>query len=179
MHGHAQRKHPRVRRTRVAIAVAVALVPIVVSAAAFATPGLNVLSAPVKARGTLSPNAGPNLIVSSGSGVHLKTKGSTDIVTQELVIGPAGHTGWHTHPGPVLVTVKEGDFRLIYADDTGCQGTDYSAGDTFVDRGDATVHIGRNMSVTNNVVLWATYFVPGTPGSTLFRIDEADPGTGC
>ena len=51
----------------------------------------------------------------------------------------------------------------------------YEAGDTFVDRGDETVHIARNESLTANVELWATYFVPGTPGSA-FRLDEPLPG---
>lgn len=178
MHEHAARTRRRGAR-RAAVVSAVVLAPILVAAAALATPGFNVLSAPVKARGTLGSNAGPNLVVNSGSGVHLKTKSSTDIVTQEIVIGPAGHTGWHSHPGPVLVTVKEGTLRLIYADDTACRGTEYSAGDSFVDRGDAFVHIARNVSVTSNLVLWATYFVPGDPVTTPFRIDAADPGTGC
>lgn len=178
MHEHAARSRRRGAR-RAAVVCAVVLAPIVVAAAAFATPGFNVLSAPVKARGTLGPTDGPNLVVNSQSGVHIKAKGSTDVVTQEIVIGPAGHTGWHSHPGPVLVTVKEGSLRLIYANDTACQGTDYAMGDSFVDRGDAFVHIARNLSVTDNVVFWATYFVPGTPGTTPFRIDAADPGTGC
>jgi hypothetical protein len=160
------------RRKTIAIAIGVGFVFLV--GGALATPGLNI-SGPVKARGTLAPD----LVANSKSGVHVKTKGSVDLVTQEITIGPAGHTGWHSHPGPVLVTVKEGDMRLIYADDTSCTGTDYSAGDSFVDRGDEVVHIARNMSVTNNLVLWATYFVPGDPVTTAFRIDAPDPGTGC
>jgi hypothetical protein len=73
------------------------------------------------------------------------------------------------------VTVKSGALRLIYADDCTRLGTVYGAGDTFVDRGDETKHIARNESATANVELWATYLVPGTPGTAL-RIDEADPG---
>lgn len=177
MHEHATRSRRRGAR-RAAIVSAVVLAPVVVAAAAFATPGLNVLSASVQARGTLETNAGPNLVVNSKSGVHVKTKGSTDIVTQEIRIGPGGHTGWHSHPGPVLVTVKEGSLQLIYADDTNCTGTVYEAGDSFIDRGDETTHIARASAFTG-VVLWATYFVPGTPTTTGFRIDAPDPGTGC
>jgi hypothetical protein len=78
----------------------------------------------------------------------------------------------------VLVTIKEGSLQLIYADDTSCQGTVYEQGDSFIDRGDETVHIARASPLTG-VVLWATYFVPGTPTTTAFRIDAADPQTGC
>ena len=74
--------------------------------------------------------------------------------------------------------MKEGSLQLIYADDTACQGTSYVQGDSFVDRGDETVHIARASPFTG-VVLWATYFVPGTPVTAPFRIDAADPQTGC
>jgi hypothetical protein len=164
------------RRAVAAAAIGASL--LVFAGAAFATAGSNVLSAPVHARGTLDANAGPNLVVNSKSGVHVKTTGSTDLVTQEIRIGPGGHTGWHSHPGPVLVTVKEGSLQLIYADDDSCLGTVYEAGDSFVDRGDEVVHIAR-ASPFSGVVLWATYFVPGTPVTTGFRIDAPDPGTGC
>lgn len=160
------------------IAAAVGLGGILLVGVALATPGSGLLGAPVHARGTLEPTLGDNLIVNSKSGVHVKTKGSVDLVTQELSFAPGGHTGWHSHPGPVLVTVKAGSLRLIYADDTSCQGTVYEAGDSFVDRGDERVHIAR-ASPFDGMVLWATYFVPGTAGSTPFRIDEPDPGTGC
>jgi hypothetical protein len=165
-------------RRRVGVAAAVGAGMLLFAGGALATMGSNVLSAPVHARGTLGSNAGPNLVVNSKSGVHVKTTGSTDIVTQEIRIGPGGHTGWHSHPGPVLVTVKEGSLHLIYADDAACRGTMYEQGDSFVDRGDETVHIAR-ASPFSGVVLWATYFVPGDPVSTPFRIDAPDPQTGC
>jgi hypothetical protein len=166
-----------VKRPTIAIAIGVGFIMLVGTALA-TTPG-GIISAPVQARGTLGPTDGPNLVVNSKTGVHLKAKGSTNIVTQQITIGPGGHTGWHSHPGPVLVTVKEGTLRLIYATDSACNGTDYPAGSSFVDRGDEVIHIARNMSVSNNVVLWATYFVPGAETTAAFRLDAADPGTGC
>jgi hypothetical protein len=148
------------------------LFPLVVGAA-LATPGL-VSSAPVHARGTLAEG----LIVNSKSGVHFKTKGVADLVTQQLVFPGGGHTGWHSHPGPVLVTVKRGALRLIYADDASCEGTVYEAGDSFVDRGDEVVHIARNMSATDELELWATYIVPGDPPGA-FRLDEPVAPSAC
>jgi hypothetical protein len=169
-----------------AIAVVLGVGFLLLVGAALGTPGSGVLPDPgppapgtrVQARGTLDTNAGPNLVINSKSGVQLRTSASTDLVTQVIAIAPGGHTGWHSHPGPVLVTVKEGSLQLIYADDTSCQGRVYEAGDSFIDRGDETVHIAR-ASPLSGVVLWATYFVPGTPLTTGFRIDAPDPGTGC
>lgn len=159
-------------RRGTAVLLALGVFPLVV-AAALATPGL-VTSASVHARGTVADG----LIVNSKSGIHLKTKGSTDVVTQQIVFPGGGHTGWHSHPGPVLVTVKRGSVRLIYADDPACAGTVYQAGDSFVDRGDEIVHIARNMSATEELELWATYLVPGDPG-TGFRLDEPVAPSAC
>lgn len=156
----------RVRHPRAIVLLVLGVAFPLVAGFALATPGL-VTSAPVHARGTLAED----LIVNSKSGIHLKTKGSADVVTQQLVFPGGGHTGWHSHPGPVLVTVKRGALRLIYADDSTCTGTVYEAGDSFVDRGDEIVHIARNMSATDELELWATYLVPGDPGAPI-RLDE-------
>ncbi len=158
------------KSAKTAIAVGAGFLILVGGALATAPGGI--LMAPVHARGTLEDSQ----IVNSKSGVHLKTKGSADVVTQQIVIAGGGHTGWHSHPGPVLVTIKRGALRIIYAGDERCQGTVYSAGDSFIDRGDATVHIARNESLLSEVELWATYLVPGTPGSA-FRLDEPAAGT--
>jgi len=137
---------------------------------ALATPGVGVLSAPVHARGT---NA-DLLNIHSKAGIKLKTKQPLDFVTQQITIAPGGTTGWHSHPGPVLVTVKSGALTLVYANDLTCGGRTYHAGESFVDRGDEIVHTALNLGDTN-VELWATYLVPGAPGAP-FRLDAPDPG---
>ncbi len=156
------------RMKKAAIAAAVALP--VLGGIALATPGVNVLSATVHARGAHEDR----LAVFSDS-VHLKLKKQVDFVTQQIVIGPGGSTGWHGHPGPVLVTVKSGELTIVYANDKSCKGRTYSAGQSFVDRGDETAHTALNKTPAN-VELWATYLVPGEPG-TPFRIDAPAPGT--
>jgi len=65
---------------------------------------------------------------------------------------------------------------VFYANDETCLGTIYDAGDSFIDRGDAIVHIARNESLLSEVELWATYLVPGTPGAP-FRLDEPAQGS--
>ena len=156
------------RRVQRLVIAAIVLLP-VTGAIALATPGIGVISAPVHARGTHAEL----LNVHSKAGVKLKTKSSVDFVTQQLVFAPGGSTGWHSHPGPVLVTVKSGALTLIYANDPTCAGRTYTAGQSFVDRGDEVVHVARNLGAVP-LEIWATYLVPGAPG-TAFRIDEADP----
>jgi quercetin dioxygenase-like cupin family protein len=162
------RRRGNVRRARLALLVALGL--LIVAGAALATPGIGVLpTTMVHARGTIAEE----LNVHSEAGVKLKTKGSLDVVTQFISIAPGGTTGWHGHPGPVLVTIKSGEMTIYYAGE-GCEGRVYRAGETFVDRGDVTVHTARNEG-TVNLDFWATYLVPGEPG-TPFRIDAPSSG---
>lgn len=89
--------------------------------------------------------------------VKLEAKGGLWVYDQSVTIQPGGHTGWHTHPGPVLVNVVSGTFRVQEAD---CSWEDYVPGRTFVDQGGSNVHIGRNPSGEVNTVLSVTYLVP-------------------
>ena len=157
-----------IRKRRVIVTVVAGLS--LLGGTALATPGIGIIGAPVHARGT---NA-ELLNIHSKAGIKLKTKSSLDFVTQQITIAPGGTTGWHSHPGPVLVTVKAGALTLVYANDPTCAGRVYSVGESFVDRGDENVHTALNRGPTN-VELWATYLVPGAPG-TPFRLDASDPG---
>jgi hypothetical protein len=92
---------------------------------------------------------------------------------QQIVIGPGGHNGWHSHPGPVVVLGKTGELTLFSAEDPTCTGRTYSAGQAFIAGGQGHVHIARNQSQIENTGLWVTYFdvPPGEP----FRIDKPSP----
>jgi quercetin dioxygenase-like cupin family protein len=154
-------------RLKIVVTLVVGL--FVIAGVALATPGIGILGI-VHARGT----SADELNIHSAEGIKLKTRGPVDFVTQQITIQPGGTTGWHSHPGPVLVTVKSGALTLVYADDPTCAGQTYTAGQSFVDRGDETVHTALNLGTTP-VELWATYLVPGAPGAA-FRLDAGDPG---
>jgi hypothetical protein len=143
----------------------------VLAGIALATPGIGILSAPVHARGT----AAELLNVHSKARRQAADEGAGRLRDTADRDRPGGTTGWHSHPGPVLVTVKSGELTLIYADDTSCTGRTYGAGESFVDRGDEIVHTAINRAPAN-LELWATYLVPGAPG-TPARIDAPSPGT--
>jgi len=105
--------------------------------------------------------------------LKLSTRDDVQVVTQTITIAPGGHTGWHSHPGPVFVTISAGTMTFYDADDPTCTPGTYATGDSFVDQGGGHVHIARNEGAVN-LVLYATYLVP--VGAAI-RTDVPDPGT--
>jgi len=106
-----------------------------------------------------------------GYDVDLKSKDNTDILVTNLAIAPGGHSGWHSHPGPVLVVVKTGATTLYHANDPTCTGTRYPAGTVFVEQG-GHVHIARNEGAVEATMVASSFVPAGGPG----RIDAAAPG---
>ena len=76
--------------------------------------------------------------------VKLKTKGVSDVYVTRNTIDPGGQSGWHTHPGPSLITVTVGEITAYDGDDPSCTPKRYRAGEGFVDPGDGHVHLLRN-----------------------------------
>lgn len=133
-----------------------------------ATPGSNAVGT-ILSVGTLPAGAKIN----NAPDLKFSTRDDVQVVTQTITIGPGGHTGWHSHPGPVLVTIAAGTMTFYDADDPTCSPGTYPTGASFVDRGGGHVHIARNEGSVD-LVLYATYLVPvGAP----IRTDAADPGT--
>ena len=96
-----------------------------------------------------------------------------DIATQTITFAPGGQSGWHTHPGPVFISVIEGTMTFYEGDDPDCQPMVLHAGEGFVDgHTDQHAHIARNETAlpAKNLV---TYFVP--PGAAV-RTDAPNPG---
>ena len=107
----------------------------------------------------------------AGYDVDLKSKDNTDIVVTNITVAPGGHSGWHYHPGPVLVVVKTGTITFYMGDDPTCSPRVHPAGTSFSENG-GMVGIARNEGAVEASVV-ATFFVPkGSPT----RLDAADPG---
>jgi len=100
-----------------------------------------------------------------------------DTVMQKIVIAPGGHTGWHSHPGPVVVLISAGAMSFYDGEDATCPARTYSTGQAFVDSGQGHVHIARNEGSVP-LELYVTYFdvTPGAPAPGAFRIDAPNPG---
>jgi hypothetical protein len=128
---------------RPAIAVAIALVVLAaVAAVALASPPSGVTPT-VLARGTYDAfkvRSSPHSPVD----FKAKTKGRTDIVVRRHDYAIGSSTGWHSHPGPVFITVTLGEVTFYERDDPTCTPHVVSAGQGYVDTGQG--HIGRNES---------------------------------
>lgn len=157
------------------VAVCVAMAAATVLGVALATPGSGVVTAPVVARGAFADSTDVKFKITGVGQEVIHVNNAQDTVMQQIVIGPNGHTGWHSHPGPVVVLVKTGALTLYSSEDPTCTGRTYTAGQAFIDSGQGHVHIARNLSPSENLELWATYF--DVPPGGAFRIDIADPGT--
>ena len=86
-------------------------------------------------------------------------------VVAKITVQPGAQFPWHTHPGPVIVNIAQGELTYIMAHD--CVDRPYPAGTAFVDPGRGMVHtaVNRTGEVT---VLLATFFeVPQTGPLTI------------
>jgi quercetin dioxygenase-like cupin family protein len=86
----------------------------------------------------------------------MSSDGPVDFVVEHLTFGAGGTTGWHVHPGPVLVIVKTGTVTKYSAD---CSVNRYSAGQAFVERGPTDVNMVRN-ETTNIAETIVTFIAP-------------------
>jgi len=102
-------------------------------------------------------------------GTLLMTRGLSDVYVVRNVIVPGGHTGWHSHPGPSIVSVVSGQATEYRSDDF--IGTVYPAGTAFADEGGDHAHIIVNEGTTD-LVLIAFQILPR--GATR-RIDVPAP----
>jgi quercetin dioxygenase-like cupin family protein len=103
----------------------------------------------------------------NGYDVELKSHDDTDVAVANIGIPAGGSSGWHSHPGPVLVVVKSGTITHY---DSGCAAEVYGPGTSFTEQG-GHVHKATNQGA-EAVVAVATFLAP--PGAAL-RIDEAKP----
>lgn len=166
-------------RVRLFIAIASATILIVaVAGTALGTPASGVLSAPILARGGFVDQVDVKFKVRGEHGaVVARADGSGQVVVQEITIGPGGTTGWHSHPGPVVVVVKAGALAFVDEERGVCTETTYPAGTAFVDQGQGSIHAAFNRSSTENLVLMATYFDVPVGGSP--RIDVVEVPAAC
>ena len=95
----------------------------------------------------------------------------SDALVAKITFQPGGSVGWHTHHGPVIVTVASGALSIINATD--CVRRVYDAGKAFVDPGQGNVHVGFN-ETAGETVIYATFL--GVPRGQPATIPADDPG---
>jgi len=98
---------------------------------------------------------------------------ASNIITARVTFQPGAVFPWHTHPGPVLITVVEGEFIYTLAED--CLDRWYPAGTALIDAGFSNVHSAHNPSAIQETVVVATFLgIPPGEGPTTF-VDGPDP----
>jgi quercetin dioxygenase-like cupin family protein len=102
-------------------------------------------------------------------GAKLKTKGVSDVHVTHLKIVPGGHGGWHSHPGPSIITIKAGT-ATFYDECDGFLPHVFPTGTGFVEDAEC-VHLLTNQGDVDLEVIVVQIVPVGAPR----RIDEADP----
>lgn len=90
--------------------------------------------------------------------IMARAKGLTDLRVTRVPFAVGTSSGWHSHPGPNLLTVTAGTV-YVYEGPL-CTGTPYSAGQTWSDNGGSHVHLVRNQSTTVAAEVIAVAFYP-------------------
>jgi quercetin dioxygenase-like cupin family protein len=90
--------------------------------------------------------------------IKLDTKGPVDVVTLRVTVDPGGTSGWHTHGGPVVVTIVSGSATFYEAARTTCTQEVLGAGQVLWEEANAPSHVLVNEG-TQPVVVYATFFL--------------------
>ena len=193
------RKHRLVLLGAIPAALVIAAVALGVGRAS-ATPGASIVGGPIVARGPLAHETviGVPQTITVTRTVQVRVGKKTvkkrvsfqvdtvqrlmscgaatpcDIAFQQLTIAPGGHTGWHTHPGPTLVSVAQGEGTL-YHGVAGCPAHKYATGTSFF-QPTTEVHNFRNEGATP-LVVYALYYLPAGTPNTGIRIDQPQPAS--
>jgi hypothetical protein len=152
------------RQSKWSLPLAAALV-VVFAGTVLATPAGGMSASP-PLRGTLSQSVHFN----SGD-VKFQTKAPVDLVTRTITFAVGATSGWHSHPGIVLVTVTAGSLVRYSAD---CSFEVIPTGGAFVESGDDPGLV-RNEGTTASVTS-VTFIVPAGTAVIDLRIDKDNPG---
>jgi quercetin dioxygenase-like cupin family protein len=123
---------------------------------------------------TFTDNVSANFKVRYDRGRALTSnlpRDASNVIMVEATWQPGGTSGWHTHPGPAVISVVEGSVTVTNAND--CVPRTYGEGEAFLDPGQGNVHIAANASDTDVAKAVATFFgVPDEKPATI----HTDPG---
>jgi quercetin dioxygenase-like cupin family protein len=102
--------------------------------------------------------------------------GGAEVYVQHAFIPAGGSTIWHTHPGPVIVTVVDGSLTYEDAHAGTCRQRTYTEGFGFVDPGFGHVH--RAVAGAEPLHFYAVYILPPGSASHLISTDPPEECTG-
>ncbi len=122
---------------------------------------------------TTTPLATGNLVNDinlNSDRVKFQTKDPTDVRVARIDIAPGGSSGWHHHPGIVIVTVASGAVTFTHSD---CSSKTYGPGQpdgaVFVEGGDGPSQASNRGTIP--VISYATFVAPQA-SPPVFRLDD-------
>ena len=103
--------------------------------------------------------------------VKFQTKDPTTVRVQKLVWTAGAFSGWHHHPGVIIVTVQSGS---VTVEDSNCNSVTYGPGlpdgAVFVEGGDAPIQV----TSPNGATEYAMQVAPAA-NPAVFRIEDNPP----
>jgi hypothetical protein len=141
----------RSKKKWIASTVAVAVIGTLAAAVALASPGSGV------AITTFVTADFDHAVHFNSDRVKFQTKDPTDVRIQELIFEPGGFSGWHHHPGVVIVTVQSGTLTLWESD---CSSQTYGPGlpngAVFAEGGDSP----QQVTSSGGATVYAAFIAP-------------------
>ena len=101
--------------------------------------------------------------------VVVNSKDPSRTFVARFTVQPGAQFPWHTHPGPVIVNVTQGELVYVAAD--GCVERSYPAGTAFVDPGHGHVHTAYNPTGAPTVFVATFFEAPAPPTPLLIPAD--------
>jgi quercetin dioxygenase-like cupin family protein len=155
------------QRTRIFIAV-LGVAVVALAGVAFATPPMG-FTTDLLARGSAGR------LDAKHDGIRLTTRRgvSADVAVATVTMEPGGSSGWHHHPGIVVVVVKTGTVSFY---NKRCRADVHQAGETFIETEDSP-GLAKNTGA-GIAVVEATFIVPASKPPappTPLRIDDLKP----
>lgn len=152
------------RKKWAAVIVAVGVIGTVAVAVAVGSPGSGV------AITTLVTANFDNTVHLNSDRVKFQTKGPTDVRLQKLVFSPGGKSGWHHHPGVVIVAVESGALTLWESD---CSSKTYGPGlpngAVFAESGDSP----QQVTTAAGATVYAAFVAPSADPPVTRLEDDA------
>lgn len=136
------------------VAVAVAVTTVLPSLVRAADP-ISVELLTARAQFTDDVDAQIRFKLDGGKTTVLNMPDASRTLVARFTVQPGAQFPWHTHPGPVIVNIVQGE--LVYVQASDCVERGYPAGTVFVDPGRGNVHSAFNPSDSVPTIFVATF----------------------
>jgi hypothetical protein len=104
--------------------------------------------------------------------VKFQTKDPTDVMVQKIVLDPGGSSGWHHHPGVVIIAVQSGSVTVW---DSACNQTTYGPGLSNGAVATESGHEPGQVTSSDGATTYTTLVAPSADPPVFRFEDDAPP----